>query len=146
MTLRLEHPTTRVVVWAGLSIGLPLIPVIVGAAMTVMQRETVDLFKLVDGIELFLISLWLVSATAWDLSKHNFRWEKPVRIALVALATIDLIFLVLIYVNTRMKSLDLDPDMYLTIAVGHFLLIVLGTIALQLFMSYTEWKVAGDSQ
>ena len=148
MTLRLEHPTTRVVVWAGLSIGLPLIPVIVGAAMTVMQRETVDLFKLVDGIELFLISLWLVTATAWDLSRHDFRWEKPLRILLIGFAIFDLVFLVLIYIHDRVKDLGLHAEAYLTLALAHFAAIVVIAIALQLLMSYARIKQSsvGDSQ
>ena len=143
MNRRLDHRVTVVMAWVGLSVFLPLIPVICGIAITIRRRETVDLFKLIDGMELFLISLWLVTATAWDLSRHNFRWKTPLRMALIALAAIDLIFLALIYVDTRMVSLSLDTLGYLTIAIGHFLLVALGTIVLQLFMSYPDWKSEG---
>ncbi len=98
----------------------------VGIALNIMQREAVSFYRLLDGIELFLISLWLVTATAWDLSKHDFKWEKPLRMVLIGLAIIDLIFLILIYVNNRVRSLDLDKEAYLTIAVAHFVAVVFG--------------------
>ena len=135
-----EHPLIHTMVWVGLSILLPLLPVMVGVALNIMQREAVSFYRLLDGIELFLISLWLVTATAWDLSKHDFKWEKPLRMALIGLAIIDLIFLILIYVNNRVRSLDLDKEAYLTIAMAHFVAVVFIAVALQFFMSYTVFE------
>lgn len=126
--------------WIGLSILLPLLPVVFGIVITVMQRQTVNLFMLLDGLELFLISLWLVTATARDLGRYEFSWEKPVRMALIALATIDLIFLVLIYVNNRVRELELDTELYLSLAMAHFVFIVVIAVALQLYMHYYDYS------
>ena len=148
MTASSDHPITQVMVWAGLNILLPLLPVMFGVAITLSQSETVDMFRLLDGIELFLISLWLVTATAWDLSRHDFRWEKPLRILLIGLAIFDLVFLVVIYIHDRVKDLSLNPEAYLPMAMIHFAVIVVTAVALQLLMSYAVLKRAsvGDSQ
>ncbi len=135
-----DHPLTQVMAWIGLSILLPLLPVVFGMVITVMQRQTVDLFKLLDGLELFLISLWLVTATARDLARYGFGWEKPLRMVLIAFAAIDLIFLVLIYVNNRVRDLELDTEMYLSLAMAHFLFVVIIAVALQLYMHYHDYS------
>ncbi len=135
-----DHPVTQVMAWIGLNILLPLLPVVFGVVITVMQRQTVDFFKLLDGLELFLISLWLVTVTARDLARYKFSWEKPLRMALIALAAIDLIFLVLIYVNNRIRDLELDAEMYLSLAMAHFIFIVVIAVALQLYMHYYDYR------
>ena len=135
-----DHPVTQVMAWIGLSILLPLLPVVFGVVITVMQRQTVNFFKLLDGLELFLISLWLVTVTARDLARYKFNWEKPLRMALIALAAIDLIFLVLIYVNNRIRDLELDAEMYLSLAMAHFVFIVVIAVALQLYMHYYDYS------
>ena len=135
-----DHPVTQVMAWIGLSILLPLLPVVFGIVITVLQRKSVDLFKLLDGLELFLISLWLVTVTARDLARYKFTWEKPLRMALIALAAIDLIFLVLIYVNNRVRDLELDTELYISLAMAHFVFIVVIAVALQLYMHYHNYS------
>ena len=146
MNRKRYHPVTQVVAWVGLSIFLPLIPVFCGIATYVLQSETINLFKLLDGIELFLVSLWLVTATAWELSKHDFHWERPARLALIALGAIDLICLVLIYVHSRIRSLDLDTETYLSLAIGHFLFIATVSVALQLYMCYADYGMVSEGE
>ena len=134
-----EHPLNHVMVWVGLSVLLPLLPIAVGIALHILQREPVSLFKLLDGIELLLIALWLITASAWDLSKLEFRWEKPLRLILICIAAIDLIFLILIYVHGRVRSLDLDTEAYLSVAIIYFVLAVIIAVTLQIYMSATVY-------
>lgn len=143
-----EHPLIHIMVWVGLSILLPSLPIIVGVLLNIMQREPVSVIKLLDGIELFLISLWLVTASAWDLSKQDYRWEKPSRMVLIGIAAIDLIFLILIYVNNRVQSLELDAETVISIALVNFSAVVFLAVALQLYMSYTVYKgyTKGETQ
>ena len=147
MNRKVDHPITRLMAWVGLSVLLPLIPVTVGVALTVLRREVVNWNVLLDGLELFLISLWLVSSTAWELSKREYAWEKPARMLLIAFAVVILIFLVLLYVDKRMQSLDVDIEIHLFLSVSHFLIILVMSVALQLYMYYDEYRTvgAGDS-
>ncbi len=131
-----DHPVTQVMVWAGLNILLPLLPVMFGIAIKVSQWEPVNLMQLFDGIELFLISLWLVTSTAWDMSRQSFRWERPLRILLIGLAVVDIVFLVIIYIHDRVRDLDLVAEAYLNFAMAHFVVIVVIAVALRLLMSY----------
>ena len=98
------------------------------------------MLRLVDGIELFLIALWLSTATAWDMSKSRLQWGRPVRVLLILLAALNLIFLVAIYIDKRVRSLDFDPRFVVELAFGHFLVTSVMTIALQSYMSIIEYR------
>ena len=135
-----QHPLTHITVWAGLSIGLPLLPILVGIIIALLQRTEISFVNLLDGIELFLISLWLVTATNVDLSRFRFSWAKPFQFALIGLGVLNLIFLTLIYVNNRLRSLDFDSNITLFLASGFFAAIGIVTFALQLYMSFARYR------
>ena len=139
-----QHPLTHITVWAGLSIGLPLLPILVGVLIALLQRAEISFLNLLDGIKLFLIALWLVTATNVDLSRFRFSWAKPFQFTLIALGVLNLIFLTLVYVNNRVRSLDFDPATTLVLAAGFFVAVSIITLALQLFMSFANYR-RGDS-
>jgi len=141
---RTQHPLTHITVWAALSIGLPLLPILVGVLIALMQRAEISLLNLLDGIELFLIALWLVTATNVDLAKFRFTWAKPFQFTLIGLGVLNLIFLTLVYVNNRVRSLDFDPTTTLILATGFFVAVCIISLALQLFMSFANYR-RGDS-
>ena len=135
-----QHPLTHITVWASLSIGLPLLPILVGVLIALLQRAEISFLNLLDGIELFLIALWLVTATNVDLAKFRFTWAKPFQFTLIGLGVLNLIFLTLIYVNNRVRSLDFDPATTLLLAVGFFIAVTIISLALQLFMSFANYR------
>ncbi|MCY4071449.1 MAG: hypothetical protein OXG60_09120 [Chloroflexi bacterium] len=135
-----QHPLTHITVWAALSIGLPLLPILVGVLIALLQRAEISFLNLLDGIELFLIALWLVTATNVDLAKFRFSWAKPFQFTLIGLGVLNLIFLTLVYVINRVRSLDFDPTTTLTLATGIFVAVCIISLALQLFMSFTNHR------
>ncbi len=144
MYQKTQHPLTHITVWASLSIGLPLLPILVGVLIALLQRAEISFLNLLDGIELFLIALWLVTATNVDLAKFRFTWAKPFQFTLIGLGVLNLIFLTLIYVNNRVRSLDFDPETYISLALGHFMFVTTVTVALQLFMSYARYRTPDE--
>jgi len=141
---RSQHPLTHITVWAGLSIGLPLLPILVGVLIALLQRAEISFLNLLDGIELFLIALWLVTATNVDLARFRFSWAKLFQFTLIGLGVLNLIFLILIYVNNRVRSLDFDPATTLVLATGFFVAVSIISLALQFFMSFINFR-RGDS-
>lgn len=141
-----QHPLTHITIWAGLSIGLPLLPILVGVLIALLQRAEISFLNLLDGIELFLIALWLVTATNVDLSRFRFSWGKPFQFALIGLGILNLIFLTLVYVNNRVRSLDFDLDTTIGLALGHFIFIVTISIMLQLYMSYVRYQTLSEGE
>jgi len=135
---------THITVWAGLSIGLPLLPILVGVLIALLQRAEISFLNLLDGIELFLIALWLVTATNVDLARFRFSWAKLFQFTLIGLGVLNLIFLILIYVNNRVRSLDFDPATTLVLATGFFVAVSIISLALQFFMSFINFR-RGDS-
>ena len=142
MRRRVDDPLTYALVWVALGIILPLTPIFVGVIIHLMQRTTLELPRLVNGIELFLITLWLSSATAWDMSKSRLAWSRPLRVLLIGLAALSLVFLVAIYIDNRVRSLDFDSVFVVQLAFGHFLVTSVMTVALQLYMSIIESRGA----
>ncbi len=140
-----QHPLTHITVWAALSIGLPLLPILVGVLIALLQRAEISFLDLLDGIELFLIALWLVTATNVDLAKFRFSWSKPFQFTLIGLGVINLIFLTLVYVNNRVRSLDFDPATTLVLAAGFFVAVSIISLALQFFMSFCHYRRGGST-
>ncbi|MCY4540095.1 MAG: hypothetical protein OXE52_17920 [Chloroflexi bacterium] len=58
MYQRTQDPLTHITVWTALSIGLPLLPILVGVLIALLQRAEISFLNLLDGIELFLIALF----------------------------------------------------------------------------------------
>ena len=146
MYQRSQHPLTYITVWAALSIGLPLLPIMVGVLIALLQRAEISFLNLLDGIELFLIALWLVTATNVDLAKFRFTWAKPFQFTLIGLGVINLIFLTLVYVNNRVRSLDFDQATTIGLASGHFIFIVTISIMLQFYMSYVRYQTSSEGE
>lgn len=144
MYQRTQHPLTHITVWAALSIGLPLLPILVGVLIALLQRAEISFLNLLDGIELFLIALWLVTATNVELAKFRFTWARPFQFTLIGLGVLNLIFLTLVYVNNRVRSLDFDPAITLVLAAGFFVAVCIISLSLQLFMSFANYR-RGDS-
>ena len=134
MRRHVEDPVTYVLVWVALGIVLPLTPIFIGVIVSLMQRTSLELPRLVNGIELYLITLWLSSATAWDMSKSRLNLSRPLRVLLIGLAALSLMFLVAIYIDNRVRSLDFDSGFVVELAFGHFLVTSVMTVALQLYM------------
>ena len=140
-----QHPLTYITIWAALSIGLPLLPILVGVLIALLQQAEISFLNLLDGIELFLIALWLVTATNVDLARFRFPWAKPFQFTLIGLGVVNLIFLTLVYVNNRVRSLDFDPRTTLILATGFFLAVSIISLALQLYMSFANYRRGASS-
>jgi len=134
--------------WIGLGIVLPSLPIVIGTMVTILQGIEVSFTDLLDGIELFLISLVLVTATYIDLSKTELNWSSHflfyffIRAVLFVLGALNLIFLTLIYINNRVTPLDFDPDLNLLLAIGYFVLIGIITTPLQFYIGYTSAQIS----
>ena len=141
-----SHPVIHITLWIGIAIIVPSLPIAIGIAVAVLQGSEVVATRLLDGIELFLISLTLVAATYVELSRAELNWSSHllfnffVKVTLLALGVLSLIFLTLIYINNRVSSLDFDTDLNIALAVGCFLLIGLITTPLQFYIGYTRSK------
>lgn len=133
-------------IWISLSILLPLSPFGLGLLIATLQQDEIDLTKLLDGIEVLLISLGLVTATGIDLSQARVDWSGHsilyffIRFLLVLLGIGNIILLTLIYVNDRVSNLEFDSDTKFTFVLISVLSISLFTIALQLYIVYAQYR------
>lgn len=146
------HPSIHITIWICLGIILPLLPIMVGIIVAILQRVEVSLTDLLDGIELLLISLGLVTATVVDLSKAELdRSSRPllfffIRLLLFTLGLLNIVLLTLIYVNDRVASLKFDSDIKFAIVFILAIAISLITIVMQLYIGYTRYrKVIGET-
>jgi len=146
------HPSIHITIWICLGIVLPLLPIMVGIIVAILQRVEVSLTDLLDGIELLLISLGLVTATVVDLSKAELdRSSRPllfffIRLLLFTLGLLNIVLLTLIYVNDRVASLKFDSDIKFAIVFILAIAISLITIVMQLYIGYTRYrKVIGET-
>lgn len=127
---------------------LPLLPIVIGVSTALLQQDSdLSLVKLLDGIEILLISLSLVAATFLDLSRTELNWSGhlllyfAIRAVLFAFGVLNFIFLTLIYINNRVTSLDFDREQNVLLAIGFLAIGFLITIPLQLYLSYVRSKV-----
>lgn len=136
----------HLVLWICLSIFLPLLPIGLGILIATLQQVEVTLFDLLDGIELLLISLGLVTATGIDLSKARSEWSRRalqfflIRLLLILLGIGNIILLTLIYVNDRVTDLRFDTGTKFTFVVILAVAISLITVVLQLHIGYIRHK------
>lgn len=116
------HPSIHITIWICLGIVLLLLPIMVGIIVAILQRVEVSFTDLLDGIELLLISLGLVTATVVDLSKAELdKSSRPllfffIRSLLFALGLLNIVLLTLIYVNDRVADLKFDSDINLRLS------------------------------
>lgn len=137
--------------WICLSIFLPVLPIGLGILIAVLQQVDVSLFDLLDGIELLLISLGLVTATGIDLSQSRIYWSTRtllyffIRLALVLLGIGNLILLTLIYVDVRVTDLKFDTGAKFGFVGALVVSISLVTIALQLYLGYIRYMKSTEA-
>ena len=127
---------------------LPLLPIVIGVSTALLQQDSdVSLVKLLDGIELFLISLSLVAVTFLDLARSQLNWSGHVllyfaiRVILFVFGVLNLIFLTLVYINNRVTSLDFDRELTVILAMGFLTIVFLITTLLQFYVNYVHSKV-----
>lgn len=141
-----DRPTVRMTLWISLGIIVPLLPIIIGIVVAILQRKEILFTGLLDGIELLLISLGLVTATIIDLSKSEIGWSSRFRLFffillwLFVLGIGNVILLTLIYINERVASLQFDSDTKFAFVFILVAAISLITIALQWYIGYTRYK------
>lgn len=146
MPSKSSHPVIHITLWISVAIIVPSLPIVIGIAVAVLQGSEIIPTKLLDGIELFLISLTLVAATYIDLSRTDLNWSSHqlfyffIKATLLALGVLSLIFLTLIYINNRVSSLNFNTDLNIVLVIGCFLLIGLITTPLQFYIGYTRSK------
>lgn len=134
--------------WIAVSIIVPALPILIGIVVAILQESDFSLLKLLDGIELLLISLGLVAATHIELSRADFNWTSHylfyffIRAILFALGVLNLIFLTLIYINNRVTPLNFNADNNILLAIGFLLIAVMLTAPLQFYMGYTRAKIS----
>lgn len=140
------HPSIHITIWICLGIVLPLLPILLGILIAMLQRKEIFFADLLDGIELLLISLGLVTATTIDFSKAELDWSSRyllfffIRFALIILAIANLLLLTLIYVNNRVDDLSFDSDLRLIFAFIVIVIVALITLPLQFYIGYTRYK------
>ena len=145
-----DRPVVRMTLWISLGIFLPSVPILLGILIAILQRKEVLFTDLLDGIELLLISLGLVTATIIDFSKAELDWSSRyllfffIRFALIILAIANLLLLTLIYVNNRVSDLSFDSDLRLVFAFIVVVIVGLFTLPLQFYIGYTRYKQTSE--
>ena len=133
------------VMWICLSVFLPLLPFGLGILIAILQQVELSIHELLDGIELLLISLALVTATGIDLSQSSIDWSARtllyffVRLALVLLGIGNLILLTLIYVDVRIANLSFDTGTKFALVGVLAVSISIVTVVLQLCLGYNRY-------
>ena len=141
-----SHPSIHLTIWICLSVVLPSLPILLGILIAMLQEKAIVFTDLLDGIELLLISLGLVTATIIDFSKIESDWSSRhllffyIRFVLIILAIANLLLLTLIYVNNRVDDLSFDSDLKLIFAFIVVVIVALIAIPLQFYMGYTRYK------
>lgn len=142
----LHRPTIYIAVWIVLGIVLPALPILFGIVIAMLRGVEISLPNLLDGTELLLISLGLITATSVDLLRTELDWENHFRLFFLVLALlfllgiINIFVLSFIYVNDRVVDLEFNTDAKFTLVFIFTLSISLITIALQSYIGYTRYK------
>lgn len=142
MDRRYSNLIIHLVTWICLSIILPLLPIGIGIAIAALRQVEISLFDLINGVEVLLISLGLVTATGIDLSHAKFqRSARPlvffmIRLVLIFLGTASIILLTLIYVDIQMKEVAFDNNTKVRFVGTLGISAALFTVALQLYIGY----------
>ncbi len=106
----------------------------------------VYLFDLLNGIELLLISLGLITATGIDFSQAIIdRSARPlafftIRLLLIFLGTGSIILLTLIYVDVNVVNMEFDTVTKFVFVGILAVSVTLVTLVLQLYIGYIRYK------
>ena len=73
-----DHLIIHLILWVLLSILLPLLPIGLGILIAALKQIEVSVFDILNGIELLLISLGLVTATSIELWRSNIDWSSRI--------------------------------------------------------------------
>lgn len=136
----------HVITWVCLSIFLPLLPIGLGILVARLQIVEVKLVDLLNGIELLLISLGLVTATGIDISQVRIdRSARPlaffcIRLLLILLGIGSIIMLTLIYVDENVVNMEFDKMTKFSIVGILAMSATLVTVVLQLYVGYIRSK------
>ncbi len=140
----------HLVTWICLSIFLPLLPIGLGILIAALQNVQVSPFNLLNGIELCLISLGLVTATGIDLSRVRIqRSARPlisfvIRLILILLGISSIILLTLVYVDVYVIDMDFDRNTKFAFVGLLALTVALVTVVLQLYIGYTRYRMSAE--
>lgn len=136
----------HLVLWVLLSILLPLLPIGLGILIAALKQIEISVFDILNGIELLLISLGLVTATGIELWRSNVDWSSKilmrffVGLLLVVLGIFNIILLTLIYVEVNDPELQFDSVAKFTFIQILVLATILLTIALQLYIGIVRYN------
>jgi len=106
----------------------------------------VSLFDLLNGIELLLISLGLVTATGIDFSQARIeRSARPlaffcIRLLLILLGVGSIILLTLIYVDENVIDMEFDTTTKFSFVGILAVSVTLVTVVLQLYIGYIRYR------
>lgn len=136
----------HLITWVCLSIFLPLLPIGLGILIATLQVAEVSLFDLLNGIELLLISLGLVTATGIDFSQARIeRSARPlaffcIRLLLILLGVGSIILLTLIYVDENVIDMEFDTTTKFSFVGILAVSVTLVTVVLQLYIGYIRYR------
>jgi len=111
-----------------------------------LQLVEVSLLDLLNGVELLLISLGLITATGIDLSRTVFdRSARPltfffIRLLLILLGVGSIVLLTLIYVDANVIDMQFDTDTKFFFVGILAVSIALVTVVLQTIIGYTRYS------
>ena len=70
-----DHLIIHLVLWILLSILLPLLPIGLGILIATLKQSNFSAFEFLNGIELLLISLGLITTTGIELFRSSLDWS-----------------------------------------------------------------------
>lgn len=141
-----DHLIIHLVLWVLLSILLPLLPIGLGILIAALKQSTFSAFDFLNGIELMLISLGLVTTTGIELFRSSLDWSTrrlllfSVSLSLILLGIVNIVLLTLIYVEVNDPDLTFDTGTKFTFVQLLVLAICLFTVVLQLYIGYIRYK------
>ena len=141
-----DHLIIHLVLWILLSILLPLLPIGLGILIATLKQSNFSAFEFLNGIELLLISLGLVTTTGIELFRSSLDWSSrrlllfSVSLSLILLGVVNIILLTLIYVEVNDPDLQFDTGTKFTFVQLLVLAISFFTIVLQLYIGYIRYK------
>ena len=136
----------HVVTWICLSILLPLLPIGLGVLIATLQVIEVSIWNLLNGIELLLISLGLITATGIDFFGTSFDRSARlltfffIQLLLIFLGIGSIILLTLIYVDAHVIDMKFDTDTKFFFVGILAVSVTLVTVVLQTIIGYTRYS------
>lgn len=147
-----DHLIIHLVLWVLLSILLPLTPIGLGILFATLKQAEFSAFDFLNGIELLLISLGLVTTTGIELFRSSLDWSNrrlllfSVCISLILLGVVNIILLTLIYVEVNDPDLQFDTGTKFTFVQLLVLAISFFTVVLQLYIGYIRYNKSVEDE